>query len=60
MKADAHRKLTIRVLRYDPRVPKCAPHLQSFTVEEADGMTLYIALEEIRERQDKRRLITKR
>jgi fumarate reductase iron-sulfur subunit len=52
VKADAHRRLTIMVLRYDPRVPERAPHMQSYTIEEADGMTLYIALNEIRERQD--------
>ncbi len=44
MKAAAGRRLTIIVLRYNPREPECAPHMQSYTIEEADGMTLYIAL----------------
>ena len=46
------RTLSIRVLRYDPRRPEVAPHEQTYALEEADGMTLYIALTEIRERID--------
>jgi fumarate reductase iron-sulfur subunit len=46
------RHLTIQVLRYDPRVPDSRPRLQPFRVDEADGMTLFLALEEIRDRQD--------
>jgi fumarate reductase iron-sulfur subunit len=52
MSEAAHRHLTIDVLRYDPRAPEHAPHMQSYEVEEADGMTLYIVLNEIRERHD--------
>ena len=52
MKAAAGRRLTITALRYNPREPERAPHMQSYTIEEADGMTLYIALIEIHERQD--------
>jgi fumarate reductase iron-sulfur subunit len=48
----AHRRLAINVFRYDPRVPEAAPRMHSYAVEEADGMTLYIALNEIRERLD--------
>ncbi|MDR1854542.1 MAG: fumarate reductase iron-sulfur subunit [Azoarcus sp.] len=46
------RQLTLNVLRYDPRNPSVAPHLQAYKVEEADSMTLFIALSEIREHQD--------
>lgn len=46
------RILTISVLRYDPRVPEQRPRLQPFRVDEADGMTLFLALEEIRDRHD--------
>ena len=46
------RMLSISVLRYDPRDRSSAPHLQTYKVEEADGMTLFIALTEIQERQD--------
>jgi fumarate reductase iron-sulfur subunit len=47
-----HRKLKISVLRYNPQDPASVPHMQPFEVEEADGMTLFIALNEIREKQD--------
>lgn len=46
------RRLEIKVLRYNPREPDTPPHLRSYTVEEAEGMTLFIALTEIRETQD--------
>lgn len=48
----AHRQLTINVLRYDPRMPERPPRMEGFRVEEADGMTLYLALSEIRETLD--------
>src|SRR5208282_3732849 len=48
----AHRQLTINVLRYDPRAPERPPRMEAFRVEEAEGMTLFIALNEIRERLD--------
>ncbi|HEY2816212.1 MAG TPA: fumarate reductase iron-sulfur subunit [Casimicrobiaceae bacterium] len=47
-----HRNLTIKVLRYNPQDPGSVPHMQSYTLEEADGMTLFIALSEIREKHD--------
>ena len=46
------RKLRISVLRYNPQEPSVAPHMQPYELEEADGMTLFIALNEIREKQD--------
>lgn len=46
------RKLTISVLRYNPQEPSVPPHLQRYDLEEAVGMTLFIALNEIREKQD--------
>ena len=48
----ARRMLTIRVMRHDPSDPASEPHLQTYGLEEADGMTLFIALSEIRERLD--------
>ena len=48
----AARTLQIQVLRHNPRDPASTPRLQTFMVEEADAMTLFIALNEIRERQD--------
>jgi len=46
------RMLTIRVLRYNPQDPDSKPHMQSYQIEEAEGMTLFIALNEIRQYQD--------
>jgi fumarate reductase iron-sulfur subunit len=47
-----HRTLKISVVRYNPQEPARAPRMQSYELEEADGMTLFIALNEIREKQD--------
>jgi fumarate reductase iron-sulfur subunit len=46
------RTLQISVLRYNPQDTDSTPHLQTFAIEEADGMTLFMALNEIRETQD--------
>jgi fumarate reductase iron-sulfur subunit len=48
----AARTLQFRILRHNPRDPASEPHLQTFELEEADTMTLFIALNEIRERLD--------
>src|ERR1700682_1830945 len=50
--ASEHRKLKIRILRYNPQDPASIPHMQTYDLEEAEGMTLFIALNEIRENQD--------
>ncbi|MDZ7782026.1 MAG: fumarate reductase iron-sulfur subunit [Halioglobus sp.] len=49
---EAGRSLRIHILRHNPRDPDSEPHFQRFELEEADAMTLFIALNEIRERQD--------
>jgi len=46
------RLLKISVLRFNPREPGSVPRMQTYEIEEADGMTLFIALNEIREKQD--------
>jgi fumarate reductase iron-sulfur subunit len=46
------RTLTFDVLRYNPAKEGDVPRMQAFELEEADGMTLFIALNEIREKQD--------
>ncbi|HEY5717973.1 MAG TPA: fumarate reductase iron-sulfur subunit [Motiliproteus sp.] len=46
------RLLTLNVLRYNPRLPEQPPRMQSYHLREAQGMTLFIALNEIRETQD--------
>ena len=47
-----NRRLSIRVLRFDPSRPEVAPHWQTFELDDAAGMTLFIALSEIREKLD--------
>jgi len=46
------RILKISILRFDPHDPDDFPHIETFEIEEADGMTLFIALNEIREHHD--------
>ena len=50
--ASSNRRLNIRVLRCNPQQPEVAPHWQSYQVDDAAGMTLFIALSEIREKLD--------
>ncbi|MBP6106393.1 MAG: fumarate reductase iron-sulfur subunit [Steroidobacteraceae bacterium] len=51
--ADApKRMLHFHVLRHDPQDPVSIPHFEVFELEEAPGMTLFIALNEIREKLD--------
>ncbi len=47
-----HRKLVFNILRYNPQLPGDVPRMQRYELEEADGMTLFIALNELREKQD--------
>jgi fumarate reductase iron-sulfur subunit len=46
------RKVRISVVRYNPQERGNVPRMQTYELEEADGMTLFIALSEIRETQD--------
>jgi fumarate reductase iron-sulfur subunit len=46
------RRIRLHVLRHNPRDPASVPRLQNYEVEEAAGMTLFLVLSEIRERQD--------
>ncbi len=50
--ATAARTLHIRVLRFNPHQPEVAPHWQTYDIDDAPGMTLFIALSEIREKLD--------
>jgi fumarate reductase iron-sulfur subunit len=49
---DRQRTLRISILRYNPSEPAVEPRVQTYELEEAYGMTLFIALTEIREKQD--------
>jgi fumarate reductase iron-sulfur subunit len=46
------RLLKISILRYDPNIKEVAPYMETFEVQEAPGMTLYIALNDIRKNLD--------
>ncbi len=46
------RELCLRILRYNPQEPDSEPQQVDYRVEEAPGMTLFVALNEIREQQD--------
>jgi fumarate reductase iron-sulfur subunit len=48
----ASRRLDIRVMRFNPQQPEVAPHWQHYQIDDAAGMTLFIALSEIREKLD--------
>ena len=47
-----NRTLNINVLRFNPQEAGSVPHMQTYRIEEAHGMTLFMALKEIREKQD--------
>ncbi|MCG8532547.1 MAG: fumarate reductase iron-sulfur subunit [Desulfovibrionales bacterium] len=47
-----NRRLHIEVFRYNPLDPHSKPHMQSFYIEEYDSMTLFIALNTIRDQHD--------
>ena len=52
MSEEVARKLKINILRFDPNDPEDFPHMETFELEEAYGMTLFVALNEIREHLD--------
>ncbi len=52
MKDKAARKIKINILRFDPNIPNDRPRIDMFELEEAPGMTLFIALNDIREHHD--------
>ncbi len=46
------RRLRINVLRCNPQQRETVPHWQLYEIDDAEGMTLFIALSEIREKLD--------
>lgn len=46
------RTLTIRALKFDPHSAVSKPHFAEYKLEETDSMTIFIALNLIREKQD--------
>ena len=47
-----NRRLTFEVFRYNPEDPDSVPHVDRFELDESPYMTLYIALNQIREEQE--------
>ena len=47
-----NRKLKISILRFNPRDPESRPRMVTYELDEAENMTLFIALNEIREKQE--------
>ena len=48
----AGRRLRFEIFRYNPEDPESAPRMQSFELDETPYMSIFIALNEIREKQD--------
>ncbi len=46
------RMLSFEIFRYNPNEPKVKPRMQQYSLDETDGMTLFVALNRIREEQD--------
>ena len=46
------RRLSFEIFRFNPEQPEVAPHMDTFEIDERPYMTLYMALNEIRETQD--------
>ena len=46
------RTLSFEIFRYNPEDPESVPHMQTFEIEETPYMSLFIALNHIRETQD--------
>ena len=46
------RTLQFEIFRYNPQDPKGVPHMQNYVLDETENMTLFIALNRIREEQD--------
>lgn len=49
---EASRTLHINIMRHNPHDTNSTPHMQTFELEEAQAMTLFIALNEIRQTQE--------
>ncbi len=45
-------KIRLHIVRFNPNKQGDEPRVQTYEVEEADGMTLFIALNEVRDNQD--------
>ncbi|ACO75324.1 fumarate reductase iron-sulfur subunit [Laribacter hongkongensis] len=48
----ANRTLTFSIFRHDPQAAGSTPHMQEYRLEETPGMSIFIALNRLREEQD--------
>lgn len=46
------RNLQLEIFRYNPQDPASVPHMQHYVLDETENMTLFIALNRLREEQD--------
>ncbi len=46
------RQITFKIFRYDPQDEQSKPRMESYQITEAPGMTVFIALNQLREQQD--------
>lgn len=46
------RQLTFSIFRYNPNTPEIKPYMQEYKLTESTGMTIFVALNQIREEQD--------
>jgi fumarate reductase iron-sulfur subunit len=46
------RNLQLEIFRYNPQDPASVPHMQQYVLDETENMTLFIALNRLREEQD--------
>jgi len=46
------RRLRFEIFRYNPLDPESEPHMQTYELDEAPYMSIFIALSQIREQQD--------
>ncbi len=52
MNIEKNRRLKISILRFDPHIKGDKPRMETYEIEEAPGMTLFIALNDIRQHHD--------
>jgi len=50
--ANQNRTLTLRIFRHDPKDPESVPHYDTFSVKDRPFLSVYLAMEEIQQRQD--------
>ncbi|MEA2059053.1 MAG: fumarate reductase iron-sulfur subunit [Thermodesulfobacteriota bacterium] len=50
--SEQERTLTFNIMRYNPQIKGDTPRMKTYEVKEAPGMTIFIALNDIREHQD--------